>query len=225
MFEQAAGFAVVAAISPSVIVMALLYLGSRRPGQNTLWFLLGGVLVVTVVGVAALIAIRAGGLSLPSRHQTRYGVRLGLGLLAIAGAVVLALRKPRERKSRRKKTEQGSRKPGLLQRMTADPRPLTAFVVGVVMFGPSLTFLAAVQVVATDKVSLAATAGAMAMIVVLVVSFAWLPLVAYLIAPEPTVRGLKALEYSVRRHRKVILVSAVGLIGVLLTIQGIVGLA
>lgn len=221
MFEEAAGLALVAAISPTVMLMAMLYLGSRRPGQNTLWFLLGGIVIVTVVGVAALLAIRAGGLSLPSHHQTRYGLRLGLGLLAITAAVVIALRMPAERKPKEAK----GKSRGPVQRLTAEPRPLTAFVVGIVMFGPSITFLAAVQVVASDKVSVAATAGAMAMIVVLVVSFAWLPLLAYLIAPDATVRGLHAIEAALRRRRKMIMVSAIGLIGILLTVQGIAGLA
>lgn len=221
MFEEAAGLALLAAISPTVMLMAMLYLGSRRPGQNTFWFLLGGIAIVTVIGVAALIAIRAGGLSLPGHHQTRYGLRLGLGLLAIAAAVVLGLRMPAERKPKEPKGK--SRSP--VQRLTAEPRPLTAFVVGVFMFGPSMTFLAAVQVVATDKVSPAETIGAMVMIVVLVVSFAWLPLLGYLIAPDATVRGLHAIEAALRRHRKMIMVSAIGVIGVLLTIQGIAGLA
>ncbi len=117
------------------------------------------------------------------------------------------------------------KKPGLIARWTADPTPLSAFVVGIFMFGPSVTFIAAVQVVASSKADLAATVGAMAMIVVLTVAFAWLPLVAYLVAPAPHharaegVRGLAAQEPPEGARRR-----AVGLIGVVLVAQGIAGL-
>ena len=54
------------------------------------------------------------------------------------------------------------------------------------MFGPSVAFISAVQVVATAKTGLADTVAAMALIIVLAVAFAWLPFLAYLIAPDRT---------------------------------------
>lgn len=219
MFEEAAGLALLAAVSPPAILVAALYLASARPGRTTVFYVAGGFLVVALVGSIALIALRAGGLSLPRHHQTRYGLRLGLGVLAIIAAVLIYRRRPSQ------KTESGrQKKPGLVARLAADPKPLTAFVVGIVMFGPSVTFIAAVQVVASSKADLAATVGAMAMIVVLTVAFAWLPLLAYVVAPGPTTRSLKAFEGWLRKNRKYIATGAVGLIGVLLVAQGISGL-
>jgi len=63
------------------------------------------------------------------------------------------------------------------------------------------------------------------MIIVLTVAFAWLPLVAYLIAPDATARTLRGFDAWLRRYRKAVSVSAVGLIGALLVAQGIAGLA
>ncbi|MGN6791868.1 MAG: GAP family protein, partial [Streptosporangiaceae bacterium] len=68
-----------------------------------------------------------------------------------------------------------------------------------------------------------ATVGAMAMIVVLTVAFAWLPLVAYLLAPARTAGALKAFEGWLRRNRKYVLTAAVGVIGLVLVAQGIAG--
>ncbi len=62
------------------------------------------------------------------------------------------------------------------------------------------------------------------MIFVLVVAFAWLPPIAYLVAPGPSTRALTAFEGWLRRHRKKVLVGAGGLIGVLLVAEGIAGL-
>ncbi len=222
LFEQAALLALVAAFYPPAMLVAALYLASERPGKTTAFYVAGGFLVVAIVGTASLVAIRAGGLSLPSHHQTRYGLRLGLGVVALVAAVLIYRRKPKQ-----KKPGAGSgkkKKPGLMDRLAADPKPRTAFLVGILMFGPSVTFIAAVQVVATAKAGVESTVGAMAMIFVLVVAFAWLPLIAYLVAPGPSTRALKAFEGWLRQHRKKILVGAVGLIGLLLVAQGIAGL-
>jgi hypothetical protein len=202
LFEEAAGLALLAAVSPPAILVAALYLASARPGRTTVFYVAGGFLVVALVGSIALIALRAGGLSLPRHHQTRYGLRLGLGVLAIIAAVLIYRRRPSQ------KTESGrQKKPGLVARLAADPKPLTAFVVGIVMFGPSVTFIAAVQVVASSKADLAATVGAMAMIVVLTVAFAWLPAAGLCGSTRPHdaqpegVRGLVAQEPQVHRDR------------------------
>jgi hypothetical protein len=109
--------------------------------------------------------------------------------------------------------------------VSANPRPAAAFAVGLVMFGPSLTFIAAVEVVATAKAGVAATVLAMIMIIALTVAFAWLPLAAYLIAPRRTVSGLHSIELWLKRHGRTLLTIGLGLVGIILTIQGITGLA
>jgi hypothetical protein len=221
MFEQAAGLALLAGFYPPAMLLAALYLASAKPGKVTALYVIGGLVIVTVIGTAALLAIRDAGLSLHTSHTPRYGLRLALGIVAIIAAVVIARRKPREKKQDPAKPK----KPSLVERLSARPTPRTAFLAGVVVFGPSLTFIAAVQVVATAKASVAATVGALALIFVLTLSFAWIPLIAYLIAPDSTVRKLRAFEGWLRGHGKQVLVGAVGLVGVVLVIQGIVHLA
>lgn len=218
MFEEAAGLALIAAFYPPAMVIAALYLASARPGRITGLFVIGGLVIVTIVGTAALMAIRYAGLSVPGQQSPRYGLRLALGVVALAAAVLIYRRKPKPPDPARPK------KPSRIDRLSADPRPRTAFIVGLLMFGPSLTFIAAVEVVATAKASVSATVGAMAMIVVMTLSFAWLPLLAYLIAPGRTAGALRRLEAWLKRHGKQVLTGAVGLIGVLLVAQGIYGL-
>ncbi len=221
LFGQAVGFALLAACYPPAALIAALYLASERPGRTTVFYVAGGLAVVTVVGIAALLAIRAGGLSNLGHHhhQTRYGVRLGLGVLAIIAALVLWRRKPRGPAKPGK-----SKKPGLLQRLTDRPTPLTAFAVGAFMFGPSLTFISAVQVVATARVSIGETIATMVLIIVLTIALAWLPLVAYLVAPQKTVSLLQTLDLWLKRHGKTVLTLAIAVVGILLVAQGILGL-
>lgn len=219
LFAQAAGLSLLAACSPVAVLIAAIYLVSAQPRRLAALYLAGGVLVVTVVGTIALVAMRAGGLSRVSGQQPRYGLRLGLGVIALIAATVIALRKRRAAEPARQ------RQPGLVTRMSARQTPLSAFVAGLIVFGSGLTFIAAVQVVATAQVSFVTTVAAMTMIVVLTVLFAWLPLVAYLITPEATVRRLAALNVVLGRHGRVVLASALAIIGALLVIQGSLGIA
>lgn len=221
LFGQAAGLALLGAVYPPAMLVAALYLSSERPGKSTFFYVIGGLLMVTAIGIVALLAIRAGGLSRIGHHQPKYGLRLGLGVVAIIASVVLYRRMGRKPKPQ---DPAKPKKPNLVQRLTTRPKPLAAFAVGAVMFGPSLTFIAAVDVVATAKANLADTIGAMAMIIVLTVAFAWLPLVAYLIAPAGTIKMLRAFEAWLKRHGKTVLTAAVGLVGLILVIQGITGL-
>ncbi len=73
---------------------------------------------------------------------------------------------------------------GLLSRMAASPAPRSAFIVGILVFAPGATFLAALQVIATARAGLELTLLAMVIVVVINVLLVWLPLVLYLFAPE-----------------------------------------
>jgi Sap, sulfolipid-1-addressing protein len=61
--------------------------------------------------------------------------------------------------------------------------------------------------------------------VVLTLTFAWLPLLAYLIAPAQTTRTLKSFDAWLKRHGKTVMVSAIAIVGLALIAQGISGLA
>jgi Sap, sulfolipid-1-addressing protein len=216
VFEEVAGLSLLAGISPPAMLVVALLLASSRPGRFAGLYVIGGTVIVSVIGIAALLAMRDAGFSLPRHQQTRYGLRLALGVVALIAAVVIYLRKPKERHRS---------KPTLMERLSSEPETKTAFLAGILMFGPSLTFLAAVQVVATAKAGVLATVAAMLIILVLTLSFAWVPLVAYLIAPDLTSRKLRSFDVLLKQYGKPILVAAIAVVGVLLIAQGISGLA
>ena len=219
MIESAAGFALLAAISPPAILVCAAYLGSASPRRTTLWFLAGAVTMSAVIGVIALAALRAGGLSLPGHHAPRYGVRLGLGVLALATGAYMARRTPKRPDPDKPK------KPGLVSRLIARPGPVTAFAAGVFIFIPSAAFIAAVQVIATSKDSLPATAGTLALVVLIDVMFVWLPFAFHLVRPHATERVLKAFNSWLRVHGHALVAIALLVAGVLLIADGIKGLA
>ena len=235
MIGQAAGFAILAAVSPTSLLVMAVFLGSANPRTTALLYVAGAMLMTVVMAVVVLLVLRATGLNHPHEHDPRYGLRLGIGFLALVAAAVVA------RRARRSPLDVGTpamsaqaagtqaagtaKKPGLVSRLVAEPNPRAAFGVGVLLFAPSATFIAAVQVIATSNASPAITALALAIVVILTGLIVWLPLVTYLAAPTATTRRLKSLNGWLRRNGRAILMLALVVGGLILIITSSVGLA
>lgn len=214
MVTQAAGFAVLAALSPTALLVAAVFLGGANPRRIVVLYLAGAICMTAIMAAIVYFVLRAGHLYKPRERQARYYVRLGLGLLCLIAAVHLVRRAPR----RRPVTKQGK---GLVSRLTARPRPATAFIAGLIIYAPSLTFVAAVQAVATADVSATRAVLALLLIIAITVAFVWLPLVLYLLAPARTTALLGSFNTWLRTHGFHIVVCALAVGGVLLTISGI----
>jgi Sap, sulfolipid-1-addressing protein len=226
VFVQAAGFALLAAISPTALLVMAVFLGSANPRTTALLYVTGAVVMTVVMAAALLFALRAAGLNLPRQHDPLYGLRLGLGVLALAAAAFVARRRrPRPGPEPGPGRKTSGKTTGLIARLTADPRPGTAFAAGVVLFAPSATFVAAVQVVATADVTWKFTVLALLLVVIITSLIVWLPLVAFLAAPEATGRRLKALNAWLRANGRVILIGGLAVGGVALVVNGAAGLA
>jgi hypothetical protein len=217
MIGQAAGLAALSALSPAALLVAALYLSSAKPRRALLIYLAGAVAMTVVLGIVLLIAIHAGGLNHPHQRQPRYGVRLGLGVIALAASVVISRRTPRPARP--------GKKPGLLTRMINNPSPFAAFAVGILVFGPSVSFIAAVQVIATAKAGDAYDALALAIVVLIDVMFIWLPLGFHLAVPDATTRTLNAVNAWLHAHSRVMTVVLLAVAGLALIGNGIYGLA
>lgn len=217
MLEQASGLAFLAALTPAAVLVTAMYLGSASPRKTSLSYLAGAVAMSTLIGVIVVLALHSGHLNHPQQRTPRYGLRLGLGVVALAAGIIIARRKAKPTRSARKK-------PGLMSRLTARPSPLTAFITGLVIFAPSVTFIAAVQVVASAKASYAAIAGALALIVAIYVLSVWVPFALYLIAPDTTTRKLRAFDGWLHAHRHTLLVGGLVVAGVILILNGALGL-
>jgi hypothetical protein len=214
---QAAGFAVLAALSPTALLITAIYLGSARPRTTALCYLGGAVLMSTVVGIVVLLALRAGHFQYRNHQTARYGLRLGLGLLILAAGAVVARRKPG-------RPDPSRPSGGILSRLVSSPAPLTALVVGMLVFTPALTFIAAIQVIATARAGLPLSAVGLTMVVVINAALVWLPFLAYLAAPELTSRKLTAFNDWLLAHGRTLLMLALMVGGAVLAANGIFGL-
>jgi hypothetical protein len=214
---QAAGLALLAALSPTALLVSAVYLGSARPRLIAAVYLAGAVLISAVFGVVILVAVRSAGLNHPGEHTPRYGLRLGLGVILLAAGVVVASRKPRPPDPARPQQ-------GLVSRLVANPAPLSAFVAGLIVFAPGVTFLAALQVIATARASDGLTALALIVVVVINVLLVWLPIVFHILAPGVTTRYLVAFNGWLRAHGKIILIVVLLAAGLIMIGNGIYGL-
>jgi hypothetical protein len=217
MLLQAAGLAVLAAISPTALLVVAVYLGSAQPRLTAAFYLAGAVAMSLVTGVIILAILRNAQLSHAANRTPRYEIRLGLGILLCLAAVVVA---------RRKKPPPDPAQPqkGLVSRLAASPAPLSAFLVGVLIFAPGATFLAALQVIATSNASIELTALAVLVVVVINVVLVWLPIVVHVVAPDRTTRYLTSFNGWLRANGRTILVGVLLVVGAIMVANGIYGL-
>lgn len=216
MLAQAAGLALLSALSPTALLIAAIYLGSARPGLTSMFYLAGAVAMSLVMGVVVLLVLRSAGLNHPDQHAARYGLRLGLGIVLLAAAVFVAARRPRQ--------PDPAKAHGLVSRMVAEPAPLSAFLVGLLVFAPGVTFIAALQVIATASAGPDLTSLAVILVVVINVLLVWLPIMLHLIAPTATERRLKAFNHLIRAHGTTVLIGVLIVAGGIMVFDGIYGL-
>lgn len=218
MIAQAAGFAVLAALSPTALIIMAVFLGSAEPRLTALAYVIGAFIMTVVMAIVVLFVLRSTGLNLARRHDARYEFRLVLGILALGAAVFLLRHKPTP-------PDPAQPRQGLMAKLISMPNPKTAFLAGVLIFAPSATFIAAVQVVATSQAGVRTTALALVIIILLTCMVVWLPLLTYLAVPEATTRRLKAINDWLRAHGKRIGTFALAIAGIVLVVNGALGTA
>lgn len=225
MLAQVTGFALLAAVSPTALLVMAVFLSSDNPRRTALMYVTGAALMTVAMAITVLLILRAAHLNDARHHDPRYGLRLALGLIALLTGVVLLLIGRRCRARRGAGDASGKEnQPGFIGRMTARPRPGTAFLAGLLLFAPSAMFVAAVQVVATADEGVPITVVALVIVIVLTGLTAWAPLVAYLAAPDATTRALRNANGWLRVHSRTLVTGALTVGGVALVINGALGL-
>jgi len=217
MFEQAAGFALLASISPSALFVMAVFLASAEPRRTALGYVTGAVVMTVAMAVAVLFIIRASGLDQPRESEPRYALRVGLGVLALAGALLVARRKP-------KVADPEKQAESFISRLTKRPGPVAGFVAGLILFIPSVTFIAAVQVVATARAAVVVTVVVLLVVVLLTVLVVWLPFLTYLVAPDRTTTALRRADDWLRANGKMVVICLLATVGAILIISGSLGL-
>ncbi len=203
---------------PFRLGMAVLLLNRPRPVADLLAFLCGGFLMGISVGVVVLFGLRT---AVDSAHVTLPRVQIGMGLVAlIAAAVVAVIRVP-------DRGEEGFR-PGRLarqtQRLLNAEGPWMAGAAGLGIALPSVDYLAVLAVILASGATPANQIGALVMFTVVAFAVVEIPLVSYLFAPERTRAAMAVLNEWFAAHRRRALAITLAVIGTILLTVGLLTL-
>ena len=210
---QAIPLALIASLYPLGLAAILLLAEAVRPRPKVGVFLIGALVVTLAVGFVIVFAFHGAGVGQSDQQSDQYGVRLVIGLLFMAAAVFLARRPPKP-----------SGGPSRVSRAASQGGLFAIFVVGVALYLPSPTYLSALQVVGTTKMSTAATVLWTVIVVALVLITVEVPVLLFLLAPGWTVPKLQAVNAWLDRNGHTLLVVVVGAIGLWLFLDGLIGL-
>jgi len=210
---QAIPLALISSLYPLGFAAILLLARAAQPRSKEIAFLAGALACTLAVGFVVVFALHGAGVGQSSERSGRYWVWLVTGVLFMAAAVVLARRPPKPR-------SEASR----LSRAAGQGGLFAIFVAGIALYLPSPTYLAALEEVGSAKISPAATAVWVLIVVALVLITVEVPVLLFLLAPDWTVPKLEAVNAWLDRHGRALLVWVVGAIGLWLFVQGLAGL-
>ena len=216
MPTQAIPLALLSSLYPFGLVALFLLFGAARPRARSAVFLVGAAVCLLAVGFLFVFVLRGAGLANGSNSTPRYGVRLGLGVIFLVAAWLLAHRPAKEKAS--------DSQPSRVANAVAGSGLLAVFLVGVAMYTPSPTYLAALDDVGGTKMGTAATVAWVVIVVVLVLITIEVPIVLYFVAPGWTVPKLQALNGWLERNGRTLVVYVLAFLGVWQVIDGVVGL-
>lgn len=205
------------AVTPAVIVTCVLFLSSRRPVANALWFAVPFAVVYTVLAVIVLTVAQAGSEPLiDTRTKHWVGLSVGLLLLAIAGLTYL-----------RGRNTGSAEEPQWVKRIdSATTR--TAIVVGVAeaVVNPNVAILiSGLVTVAAAELSLASQyAGAEFLVIASLVGIL-VPVLWYAIKQESASGRLARVRELLARHQRALNIGVLLVFGLAFTVKHAVGLA
>lgn len=193
--------AVAVSLEPYRIGMSVLMLNRPRPRLQLAAFLCGGLLMGMSVGIVVLVAVES---RLPaSTRLTLPNVQIIVGMLALAAAAFLAL------------TTGHRTPPAWLTRILSGQSLWVAGAAGLGIGLPSVDYLAALAVIAAGGATPTTQMAALLMFNVVALAWVEIPLLAYLVAPQPTRAAMARLHRWIRtraRHKMAALLAAAGVV-------------
>ena len=212
---QAIPLALLASLYPLGLAALFLLLQATRPLVRAWFFLAGAAVCTLTVGFLFVFVLRDARVNQSSEQTPRYGLELAIGVAFVVGAWVLAHHVPKPKSEAR---------PSRMTRAVAGSGILAVFVVGIAMYTPSPTYLAALEVVGSSKLSTASAAVWIIVVVVLLLVTIEVPILLYWLAPTWTVPRLSALNAWLARNGQNFFAIVLAVLGVWELIKGLVGL-
>jgi hypothetical protein len=238
-------------IDPMRIGIAAVLMSRRRAIVSLLAFWVGGIIAGVSVGIAvlvllhdvALVAIQA---AISAINDVRSAViiftgprlQITLGVLALFGLAVMLARDRAQLVTRTPVAAAAggaaadarpqARKPTLLSMLAAQIHRMLdsgfvwpAFVVGLMSTFPPIEGPMALTVIMGSRAEAGMQFSAFMLFTLLVLAFIEIPLVTYLAAPQKTEAVMVQVNTWITQHRRQIMQTLLGIMGVMSLVQGI----
>ena len=211
--------AVASAFWPTLILVVVVALRLDHPIRILVFFVAGALLTTISIGLAIVFALDGTSVAAGTNHSLSAGIYLVAGLLSLLAAIALW-----RMGKRPPKPKPPSTKPSLAER-SVERGAAVAFVAGIVLniFPGTFPFVALVDIAKQD-VSNAAKVAAVVVFYVIMLAFAEVPIVAYLIAPQRTIAATNAFNDWLSRNGRRVAAGVLAAIGLYLVVRGLVKL-
>jgi cytochrome c biogenesis protein CcdA len=208
MIGTAFALALLSGLWPVGLAVMAAYL-ERPLLRYSVAYLAGAALTESLATAIVLLGLGAAGFS--SQNHTRNGwldIAIGVLMLAFSAWLMLVERnKPRSSSSQDRRAREG--------------RVAIAFGVGMAMWLPSATYLAALKEINDSHSGWALTAVYAAICVVLVLWILWIPLLLFVFYRERSRAQLERANAWINQHGIALLAGLTAIFGVVITIKGI----
>lgn len=209
LFSSVVGPALAIAVNPVPIMACVTLLSTAHGKRNALYFI--ATMWLIMLGVGSVLIFIAGSSASSSTSTGGAGVQAAFGLIFLAVAVQQWRTKPEEGKD-----------PGWMKALDK------AGLVAGVTLGVSLTNYAllttAVGTIVKSGLSTSVQFSALVFFTIIATCTIILPLIIYLVRPVWARDKLGRLRDWLMLHNRVILIVVFGLMGLLFTVQGVIGL-
>ncbi len=216
-----------ASLNPTLVAATTVMLLLDKPSRLMLGYLLGAYMTSITLGLVIVFSLSNSSTTNTTQNTVSPAVDIGLGAIALAIAFVLHTGRDKRLRERRRarRAAKPDKGPPRWQRELSKGSARTTFIVGALLTLPGASYLAGLDEIHKLKYSTTVT-------VLLVVGFnlvmLWLlelPLASFIVAPDWTPQAINRAKAWVNRHSHVFAVRGSAIIGALLVIKGIIGLA
>jgi Sap, sulfolipid-1-addressing protein len=220
-----------AMFNPTLLAAVTLMLLLPNPKRLMVGYLLGAYTASISAGLAIVFALNDSSVTSTSKSTLSPLEDVVVGSLLLLVALVLAtdrdrpLRKRRARRQEKKKERSGGEeKEALPMRLLGRGSPRIAFVVGLLLSFPGVSYLTGLNHI--HKLDLAAAPTALIVIAFCLVQqmLLELPLAGYFVAPERTEQAVRGFRAWLARNGRAAGIVVAAVLGALVLIRGIAGL-
>jgi Sap, sulfolipid-1-addressing protein len=220
-----------AMFNPTLLAAVTLMLLTEHPKRLMLGYLLGAYTTSITIGLAIVFALHDSEAVSTSKRTIGPGEDVVIGCLLLLIAYVLGTDRDsrlRERRARRKEAKLakagGEKKEPLPMRLLGRGSPRIAFVVGMLLSFPGVSYLTGLSHI--DKLGAAAVPTALLVVAFCLIQQLLLevPLVGYVLRPEGTQRAVDGFRAWLARNGRRAGIWVAIVLGVLLVIRGVAGL-